>query len=509
MQITRKQIKTFNRLNEKLKTIPKFFITNYGYLLRKYSYLKKWHYIVKCQLKMKKQRVVLQFNQLKKLGMNRKKDKEGKKLFSRKLQKKCHVRSKNEMVDKSRLQKLYSEIRTIKTNDPADPVEKLGAVVKNLDTGSSKIVIVSSLNVHKIRLSINLLLFQSQVTNSTKIMKEAESRATKRDADKNVPTATENVNEQIREQLKLSQSGRRSSIPLLTNNGNVIRSGSVSGAKTSSYNSTPSYSRHTSFSSVENEPIKSTEEKNSTKSNSVTGSSQNSYNQKPKFIDSLISKLKTQGLNLPASTNDESQSLSVNSTLPEKSTLNLPRKSFECESSLDIVNDDDDQLSDHSTSSKNDFLGFKEVEAQFERPKIPGMLSTPVVKKSKSVKSAFVSEYLDNFMTENALDNKAYITAPLKKRPDEAMMYAEAKPPSLLCPQLPSDVEKPRTVAEKRQLLERKADIKYLMIENESTVYRELRKRAKTVPETNYALIRNIQQMNIPFTRDCWRATCW
>lgn len=341
-----------------------------------------------------------------------------------------------------------------------------------------------------------------------------EAPAAKCDEDKNGATATEDVNEQIREQLKLLQSGRRSSISLLTNSGNNTRPSSAIGTKPSSCSSTPSYSRHASISSLESEPIKSTDRKSS-KSDNVPRSSQNLFNQKPKFIDSLISKLKTQGLNLPASTNDESQSISAN-TSPEKSIVNVPQshsssiqKSFtECESSMDITVDDD-QLSDHSTSSKNDFLGFKEVEAQFERPFIQGMLKTPMVKKSKGVTSAFVSEELDNFMKENALDNSAYITAPLKKRHDEAMMYDEAKPPSLLCPQLPSDVEKPRTVAEKRQLLERKADIKYLMIENESTVYRELRKRAKTGPVPNYTLIRNIQQMNIPFTRDCWRATCW
>lgn len=334
-----------------------------------------------------------------------------------------------------------------------------------------------------------------------------ESPTAKRNEEENAITSTEDVNEQIREQLKLLQSGRRSSISLLPSNGSSTRASSVVGTKTSSCSSTPSYSRHASHSSLESEPIKSTDGKSS-KSKSATGSSQSISNQKPKFIDSLISKLKTQGLTLPPITNDEIQSLSSH-TSPEKSTPIAPHKSFtECESSLDMTNDDD-QLSDHSSSSKNDFLGFKEVEAQFERPKFPGMLPTPVVKPSKSVKSAFVSEELDNFMKENALDNSAYRTAPLKKRHDEAMMYAEAQPPSLLCPQLPSDVEKPRTVAEKRQLLEQKADIKYLMIENESTVYRELRKRAKAGPVPNYTLIRNIQQMNIPFTRDCWRAACW
>lgn len=484
-------MKTFNRINEKLKTKPLFFIANYGYLVKKYSYLKKSHYIVKCQLKLKKHKVVILFNQLKKLGLKTKVEKEAKKRYSKKLQKKCHiVDNKTGTVHKGSVPKAKPE--------SDDRNEKVSTVDKNLSqskAGPSEIEAVRYSNGLQTQISNNILSLQAPKAC---------------DGEKGVVATQENVNEQIREQLKLLQSGRRSSISLLTNNGNITRPSSVIGTKTSSCSSTPSYSRHPSHSSLESEPIKSNEEKSS-KSDGVTGSSKSIFNQKPKFIDSLLSKLKTQGLNVPTSANDDSQSLSTH-TSPDKSTAIVPHKSFnECESSLDIANDDG-QLSDHSdhsTSSKNDFLGFKEVEAQFERPNIPGMLPTPVVRQSKNVKSAFVSEELDIFMKENALDNKAYTTAPLKKRHDEALMYAEAEPPSLLCPQLPSDVEKPRTVAEKRQLLEQKADIKYLMIENESTVYRELRKRAKTGPVPNYTLIRNIQQMNIPFTRDCWRAACW
>lgn len=97
-------MKTFNRINEKLRTIPRFFITNYGYLVRKYSYLKKSQLIVKCQLKLRKQRVVLLFNQLKKLGLNKKDDKEGKKQYSKKSQKKCHLRKRPGTVPRSSLQ---------------------------------------------------------------------------------------------------------------------------------------------------------------------------------------------------------------------------------------------------------------------------------------------------------------------------------------------------------------------------------------------------------------------
>lgn len=86
MRLTRKQFKTFNRINKKLKTIPLFFINNYDYLMRKYSYLKKSHYIVKCQLK-KKEKVLILFNQLQLLSLNRKEVKEGKKQHLKKLQK--------------------------------------------------------------------------------------------------------------------------------------------------------------------------------------------------------------------------------------------------------------------------------------------------------------------------------------------------------------------------------------------------------------------------------------
>lgn len=140
MQITKKQMKKFNRINKKLKTIPTFFITNYGYLVRKYSYLKKSHYIVKCQLKLRKQRVVLLFNQLKKLGLNRKENKDG-----NKFQKKCHVRNKLGTDQTSSVQKSkpQSNIRVIETANGGNNVPTVG---RDSITNSSEVANVSSLN---------------------------------------------------------------------------------------------------------------------------------------------------------------------------------------------------------------------------------------------------------------------------------------------------------------------------------------------------------------------------
>lgn len=493
-------MRNFKRINEKLKTNSLFFVANHSYLVKKYSYLKKCHFIVKCQLKLKKRKVVLPFNQLIKFGLNRKDD--GKKLNPKKLQKKCHVRGG----------KSDSRIR-LKPKPGLESVDGKDSVESKTVAGSSEINDVRNRNfcetpTHKT--NVLKFSFQSteQSTSQTAMEIEKVPDAATDDCGEKKDVSSEDVNKQIREQLKLLQSGRRSSISFLASNSNTpTRPSSIVGTKTPSCGSTPTYSRHPSHSSLENESIRAIDEKPST-SNGPSESPQNTTSQKPpKFIDSLISKLKTQGLNLPAPAVDDSQTLSAHSS-PDKAIPSVPKSSFTRESSVDMPfdNDVDDRS---STSSKSGFLGFEEADTQFEMPNIPGMLPTPLVRKPKGVKSAFVSEDLDKFMKENALDNSAYTTEPLKKRLDEALMYAEAEPPSLLCPQLPSDVEKPRTVAEKRQLLERKADIKYLMIENESTVYRELRKRAKNGPGANVTLIRNIQELNIPFTRDCWRAACW
>lgn len=115
MQLSRKQMKNFNRINQKLKTNSSFFVTNHNYLVKKYSYLKQCHAIVKCELKLKKRRVVLPFNQLIKLGLNRK---VGKKFRPKKMQKRCHVRGKSNAVQGISLLKRQSD----KANEGSESV---------------------------------------------------------------------------------------------------------------------------------------------------------------------------------------------------------------------------------------------------------------------------------------------------------------------------------------------------------------------------------------------------
>lgn len=139
MRLTPKQYKTFKRMTKKLKTEPKFFKTNYLYLLRKYSYLNKSHNIVKCgELKFKKEKVIILFNQLKKCGPKRKVDDEKKKKYSKKSLKKCHIYIKNGKVyvqRRQQKQKLKVPVipQVIKTNIKAASTEKSKIIQKKTD----------------------------------------------------------------------------------------------------------------------------------------------------------------------------------------------------------------------------------------------------------------------------------------------------------------------------------------------------------------------------------------
>lgn len=162
--------------------------------------------------------------------------------------------------------------------------------------------------------------------------------------------------------------------------------------------------------------------------------------------------------------------------------------------------------SQHSTDEHSGFIGFESIS---KTANISSLLPTPRVERSCH-KSVFISEELDAFMKENALENvaKIEIFAPPKVI-DEAMITEDAQPPNMSIPERPLNMQKPRTLAEKRAMLLRLKDVRHLMVEHESTVYHELRKRVKFGTSYSNAALETIQDANLPFTRDCWRVASW
>lgn len=221
------------------------------------------------------------------------------------------------------------------------------------------------------------------------------------------------------------------------------------------------------------------------------------------LIDTLFNKL--QSMNNNMSTRSKAKSVTSSATNTSTSTPVRPlRREDHLYASFDSNQDDSNQS---ATSVSMEFLGF---DISNKNVDVSALLPTPKVTVSNN-QAAFVSEYLDMFMRENSLENsndqikftpKCHIT-------DEALMTIDALPPNLSVPARPLDMQRPRTLAEKRMILQQHNDISILIIENESTVYHELKKRVKQGSTYDNTLMRSIQDANIPFTRDCWRAACW
>lgn len=223
------------------------------------------------------------------------------------------------------------------------------------------------------------------------------------------------------------------------------------------------------------------------------------------MINSLFNKFQSINSNMPKrSKRRTTNSLNVNMSTPAKRIKRDLTNDSLLYASIDSNQDDSNQS---ATSVSMEFLGF---DISNKNVDVSALLPTPKVTAPNN-KAAFVSEFLDIFMKENLLEkSNDHITyTPKRSIPDEALMTTDAQPPNLSIPARPNDMQRPRTLAEKRMILQQQNDIGILIIENESTVYHELKKRIRQGNEYNRNLVRSIQDASIPFTRDCWRAACW
>lgn len=230
------------------------------------------------------------------------------------------------------------------------------------------------------------------------------------------------------------------------------------------------------------------------------------------MIDSLFNKLKsinqsdtdsnsTQSRLGPSSTKTSSPTQTATSTPLQRTRRN------DSSNKTAILSDSNPEDSNQSSASMSiEFHGF---DISNKNVDVSALMATPKAPTTNS-QSAFISEDLDMFLKENSLENVADISiVPKSFNTDEALMTTDAQPPSLAVPERPMDMQRPRTLAEKRMILQQHNDVSIMIIENESTVYHELRKRVKFGSSYDNSLMQRIQDVNVPFTRDCWRAACW
>lgn len=293
--------------------------------------------------------------------------------------------------------------------------------------------------------------------------------------DKKSEEKVENVRDKIREQLQLFKTGKRDL--------SLFAEGEVDNVQRSTFKMPVAPLKKIPENSETNE-FKAKQFISTSYSVADTKSPTEKKKSKKKvkanFIDSLITKIKT--------TNPFENEV-VKSTTDKYVKKVSPIKVSPAKKK-DLTLEDE-----HVSSGSDEFFGFNEVE---------------LVSEKNSFNSAFISEELETYWKENLLETNKEVALPARRQAcDEGLVCKDSVPPIFQIPQRPSNIKRPRTVAEKRLLFETRRDVKFLIMENESTVYKELMKRSRENTIPNYNLIRSIQDNDVPCRRDVWVSTSW
>ncbi|XP_016974753.1 uncharacterized protein LOC108041357 [Drosophila rhopaloa] len=176
---------------------------------------------------------------------------------------------------------------------------------------------------------------------------------------------------------------------------------------------------------------------------------------------------------------------------------NMPSESFAAQS---FVSEDE---------GSEDFVGFDESVHQ------PGMLLTPLVPincKTQEGNSAFVSETLDAYMREHHInddekDDKDKLLEPMGH---DGQVTSHSMPPMMDMPAVPEALQRLRTVAERRQYLQRCKNHKMGIINNEANIYRELQRKQRQ-RKVKVGAMQGLQapSSQMPFTRQGWQAASY
>ncbi|XP_050098001.1 uncharacterized protein LOC126578942 [Anopheles aquasalis] len=170
-------------------------------------------------------------------------------------------------------------------------------------------------------------------------------------------------------------------------------------------------------------------------------------------------------------------------------------------------------LDSTNSNSSTEFYGFDEGEVvKLDKPSLPGLLPTPIVKKSQPYAPflAYGTPISDKEEDSRCASPSSTVTIRSDLLRENGLLSYGSHPPRLQCPLRPSDMIRPRTVAQKRILLEHLSDVRYPMIDNESKIYRFLMMKTRNQDEQlDFERMKELQDQPIPFTRGTWRALSW
>lgn len=135
----------------------------------------------------------------------------------------------------------------------------------------------------------------------------------------------------------------------------------------------------------------------------------------------------------------------------------------------------------------------------------PNMLPTPIVENQNS-SSAFVNDE-DEYNEIIASHNARHYSADGYESYDESRMSPDAQPPDEIDSMVHSDLYRPRTVAEKRRLVDFN-NLDYLVREQESKIFKQI-ERQKNKLDINYKMLDQMAYGDVPVKFGAWKVLTW
>ncbi|CAD7011365.1 uncharacterized protein LOC101457273 isoform X2 [Ceratitis capitata] len=224
-----------------------------------------------------------------------------------------------------------------------------------------------------------------------------------------------------------------------------------------------------------------------------------SFSSNSNFLDMLVNKVRSKNTSTETCNN-------VKATTPQPPSVGIKTP----EVNIDKAQDCNEQYTD----SGEEFFGFDEAE------RLPGMMLTPLVPFSAQSKGntngAFISESLNEFMRENLLESSDCIAEGIKNSSGRKLRQAtldglvtpDCVPPRIEMPLVPESLQKLRTVAERRQYLQKfNRNHKLSIINNEAAICRELQRKIRHRKSKSVSQqLLQAPNSQMPFTRQGWQA---
>lgn len=221
------------------------------------------------------------------------------------------------------------------------------------------------------------------------------------------------------------------------------------------------------------------------------------------FLDSLLNKFKTSDTETKETKPDQ---VNEEEILPEPVLIPMSEEQVQRTTrmrSRKAVHHVRKELDEIEKSSKN---GSERDLFNLGEKSVPGLLATPKAQNTKA--SAFVDQESADEIKVKLEKIEDETLKNIDQKEHEGLVCSKIKPPHLEKPKKLADLVRPRTVAEKRQLMQKKKGIKFLMMENESKIYNELAKinREDYDYTFNFPMLTALQKETVPYRRDAWRA---